>query len=272
VLTREAERLYLQKKYTLDKTEQMTYNGQLANFMADESAVTQCFISSEPPAATKQGAKVAYLKVADSGFNPYTNVIGTNEQTIKDHPEIVQAFVTASLAGWKAYVQDPTAALAYIKVQNKDTDAELATRGTRLDEGHSFTVATPWARSLTVCQGVPSGEAIATTKGQSSTAMRSWPGSTAWAATARWGRHGPGFSPRRSSQPGSTAAIIVRAPRVRPGGRRSRPRASVTQRGGRRCGRAGGASVTRARGMRGRAVRRHLAGRAEEAAGSVMRA
>ena len=126
--------LYLVAKYKLDQAQQMTYNGQLANFMADESAVTQCFLSSEPVAAAAQGAQVASLKVADSGFNPYVNVIGTNEQTIRNQPEVVQAFVTASLAGWKAYVADPTATLAYIKEQNKDTDPDQAAQAAAIEK------------------------------------------------------------------------------------------------------------------------------------------
>jgi NitT/TauT family transport system substrate-binding protein len=126
--------LYLVRKYNLDRAQQMTYNGQLANFMADETAVTQCYVSSEPLAAAKQGAQASYLKVADSGFNPYANVIGTTEQLIKDRPDVVQAFVTASLAGWQAYVQDPTAALAYIKAQNKDSDAELEAQAAAIEK------------------------------------------------------------------------------------------------------------------------------------------
>ena len=85
-------------------------------------------------AAAAQGAQVASLKVTDSGFNPYVNVIGTNEQTIRNQPEVVQAFVTASLAGWKAYVADPTATLAYIKEQNKDTDPDQAAQAAAIEK------------------------------------------------------------------------------------------------------------------------------------------
>jgi NitT/TauT family transport system substrate-binding protein len=126
--------LFLVAKYKLDQAQQMTYSGNLANFMADESAVTQCFLSSEPVAAAKQGVQVGTLRVADSGFNPYVNVIGTNEQVIKDQPDVVQAFVTASLAGWKAYVADPTATLAYIKDQNKDTDPDAAAQAAAIEK------------------------------------------------------------------------------------------------------------------------------------------
>jgi NitT/TauT family transport system substrate-binding protein len=131
--------LYIVKKFTLDKAQQMTYNGQIQNFLVDETAVQQCFISSEPLAAKKQGVEVGYLKVSDSGFNPYTDMMTTTEQVIKEKPELVQAFVTASLHGWKDYIADPTATLNYIKTLNKDTDLELSTQAAATEK--PFTTA-----------------------------------------------------------------------------------------------------------------------------------
>jgi NitT/TauT family transport system substrate-binding protein len=125
--------VYLQKKYNLDKAELMTYNGQLATFLADESAVFQCYISEEPIAAAKQGVEVGYLRTADSGYNPYSNIMGTTEQLIKDKPDVVQAFVTASLAGWKAYVEDPKPTLDAIKSVNKDYNIELGAQSAAIE-------------------------------------------------------------------------------------------------------------------------------------------
>jgi NitT/TauT family transport system substrate-binding protein len=126
--------LYIVKKFNLDKAQQMTYNGQLQNFLADETAVQQCFVSSEPLAAKKQGVQVGYLKVADSGFNTYSDMMTTTEQVIKEKPELVQAFVAGSLAGWKTFVADPTATLAYIKSLNKDTDLDLSTQAAAIEK------------------------------------------------------------------------------------------------------------------------------------------
>jgi len=126
--------LYIQKKYNLDKAQQLTYNGQIQNFLADETAVQQCFVSSEPLAAKKQGVDVGYLRVSDSGFNAYSDMMTTTEQVIKEKPELVQAFVAASLQGWRAYVADPTATLNYIKTLNKDTDLDLATQAAGVEK------------------------------------------------------------------------------------------------------------------------------------------
>jgi NitT/TauT family transport system substrate-binding protein len=125
---------YLVKKYGLDKAQQMTYNGQLQNFLADDTAVTQCFVSTEPLAAKKQGVDVGLLRLADSGYNPYPNLMATTEQVIKDKPELVQAFVTASLQGWKDYLADPTATNAYLKSINKDSDVDLSNQAAAIEK------------------------------------------------------------------------------------------------------------------------------------------
>lgn len=126
--------LYLQKKYNLDKAVQMSYNGQLATFLADPTAVFQCFLSEEPFSAAKQGATVGALRIMDSGYNPYQGVMGTTEQMIKDKPEVVQAYVNATLAGWKAYLQDPKPALAAMKQMNKDYDTDLGLKSAAFEK------------------------------------------------------------------------------------------------------------------------------------------
>jgi len=117
----------IKNKYKLEKTEQFNYNGQLATFLNDESIVTQCFVSSEPVILKKQGKNVGYLLNADSGFNPYNNAMICMEKTVKEQPELVQAYVTASLQGWRDYMTDPKPTLEFIKSDfNKDYDLDIA--------------------------------------------------------------------------------------------------------------------------------------------------
>jgi NitT/TauT family transport system substrate-binding protein len=106
---------YLKAKYNLNEVEQMQYNGQNALFLADEASVSQCFVTSEPVILKIQGYDIGALVNADSGFNPYQNAMVCTEQTIKDHPDLVQAYVTASLAGWMDYMSDPQPTLQFIK-------------------------------------------------------------------------------------------------------------------------------------------------------------
>jgi NitT/TauT family transport system substrate-binding protein len=115
----------LTKKYNLDKVQQFQYNGQLATFLADEENVFQCYVTSEPVILKHQGKDVGYLVNADSGFDPYQNAMVCLEKTIKEQPELVQAYVTASLQGWLDYVKEPMPVLEYIKSEYaKELDLE----------------------------------------------------------------------------------------------------------------------------------------------------
>jgi len=126
--------LYFKKKFNLDQVEELTYRGQLATFLADETAVTQCFVGDEPLAAEKQGFSVGALLNADSGYNPYGNVMFAMEQTVKDKPDLVQAYVIASLQGWKSYADKPEPILAFIKEYNKDYDIDLAAKTAQVEK------------------------------------------------------------------------------------------------------------------------------------------
>ncbi len=117
----------MKAKYNLDQAQQFAYTGQLATFLSDETIVTQCFVSSEPVILKRQGKQVGYLLNADSGFNPYNNAMICLEKTIKEQPDLVQAYVTASLQGWRDYMADPKPTLEHIKADfNKDYDLDIA--------------------------------------------------------------------------------------------------------------------------------------------------
>jgi NitT/TauT family transport system substrate-binding protein len=118
---------FLTAKYNLTEAQQFAYTGQAATFLSDEENVSQCFVSSEPVILKEQGKEVGYLLIADSGFNPYNNAMICLESTIRDQPDLVQAYVTASLKGWMDYVKDPEPTLEYIKSdfnQEKDLTIE----------------------------------------------------------------------------------------------------------------------------------------------------
>ena len=126
----------LTKKYNLDNVQQFQYNGQLATFLADEENVFQCFVTSEPVILKSQGKDVGYLVNADSGFNPYQNAMVTLEKTIKEQPDLVQAYVTASLQGWNDYVKEPKPVLEFIKsdyAKELNLDTEMLTFASERD-------------------------------------------------------------------------------------------------------------------------------------------
>lgn len=100
---------YLEKKYGFKSIKTVPYAGGITNFLADKNFVQQCFVSSEPLLAAKQGVKTKTFLVADTGFNPYTVVLATNGETLRKKPELVKNMVKAVKAGWENYLKNPKA-------------------------------------------------------------------------------------------------------------------------------------------------------------------
>lgn len=98
---------YLKTLYPWQGVKIVPYDGGVARFLADESFAQQCYVTSEPIAAKKQGGDPQVFLVADSGFNPYTTVIVARKELVSQKPEMVAAFVTASAEGWQNYLSDP---------------------------------------------------------------------------------------------------------------------------------------------------------------------
>jgi NitT/TauT family transport system substrate-binding protein len=115
---------FLKKKYGFDKVKVVPYDGGVARFVADKDFAQQCFITSEPIAARRQGAAPAVFLVADEGFNPYLAVVITRRELWKQHPERVRAFVAAVREGWRAYLDNPGPANAVMGKLNTTMDAE----------------------------------------------------------------------------------------------------------------------------------------------------
>lgn len=94
---------YLKNAYKLDKVEEINFTGQYANFIADKKSVVQGYITSDVASFAAQGVDVEYLEVASSGYRPYMSVIFTTEKFAIEHPEVVKAYVEATIKGWNYY-------------------------------------------------------------------------------------------------------------------------------------------------------------------------
>lgn len=75
----------------------------MERFLADEQFIQQCFVTSEPYFARQQGATVGTLLIAEAGFDPY-RVIYCRRDFAEQNPELVKAFVAASIQGWRDYL------------------------------------------------------------------------------------------------------------------------------------------------------------------------
>ncbi|MEP7121308.1 MAG: ABC transporter substrate-binding protein [Byssovorax sp.] len=115
---------FLKKKHGFDRAKIVPYDGGVARFVADKDFAQQCFVTSEPIAARQKGSDPQVFLVADEGFNPYVAVVITRRALFKEQPDRVRAFARATQEGWRAYLDDPTAANAAMGKLNPSMSAE----------------------------------------------------------------------------------------------------------------------------------------------------
>lgn len=115
---------FLKKKFTFDKVKVVPYDGGVARFLAEPDFAQQCFVTSEPLAAKKQGGDPQVFLVADEGFNPYLAVVIARRSLVEQKRALAQGFVRATREGWKAYLADPKPANAVMGALNRAMDAE----------------------------------------------------------------------------------------------------------------------------------------------------
>ncbi len=111
---------FLKRKYAPLAAKIVPYDYSITRFMADADFSQQCFITSEPFTAKSQGADPKVFLIAEAGFNPYAGLVVARGQTWREHPERVKAFIDATRAGWRAYLDDPTAVNTIMAELNKE--------------------------------------------------------------------------------------------------------------------------------------------------------
>ena len=115
---------YLLNKFGSPAVKMTAYSGGVAAFLAKPDYSQQCFVTSEPIEAQRQGGDPQTFLVADAGYNPYTTVLITKGDVVKQHPEKVKAMVEACRDGWRKYLDDAPATNAQLMKLNKDMDAQ----------------------------------------------------------------------------------------------------------------------------------------------------
>ncbi len=86
----------------------------MGRFLTDKDFIQQCFITNEPYFIARKGVQAKTMLIADSGFDPY-RVVFTDYRFAREYPELVSAFVAASIRGWLDYLENTPA----------ETNAEL---------------------------------------------------------------------------------------------------------------------------------------------------
>ena len=94
------------------------YTFNLQPFLVDPHAAVQAYPSSEPFEAARAGVPVNFFLLADDGYPPYGTTIITTRNFIQRRPDAVQAFVRASMLGWREYLVRPALANTRIRADN----------------------------------------------------------------------------------------------------------------------------------------------------------
>lgn len=80
--------------------------------------------TNEPTLLAQQGADVNVLKPRDYGINYYADTLFTTEKMINEQPELVQAFVAATVRGWEEALRDKESAVNDVLAVNSTLNRE----------------------------------------------------------------------------------------------------------------------------------------------------
>jgi len=114
---------YLEKRYGFGALQVVPYSYSIAPFLDDPTLTQQVFVTAEPIAARRAGSDPLVFLVADSGYDPYTAVVITHGQMLRDDAPRVAAFVAALREGWRGYLDDPNPANDVMGPLNPEMDA-----------------------------------------------------------------------------------------------------------------------------------------------------
>jgi NitT/TauT family transport system substrate-binding protein len=119
--------VWLKAKYgfTDDQVRKYTFNP--APFIADERAVQQGYLTSEPYTIRKvAGFEPRVFLLADEGYPSYATMVLAPTAFARDNAQALRAFIAASVEGWRDYLHgDARAADAMIRKANPDMTQDL---------------------------------------------------------------------------------------------------------------------------------------------------
>jgi NitT/TauT family transport system substrate-binding protein len=118
---------WLKAKYGFADSQIRKYTFNLAPFLVDKNAIQEGYLSSEPYSIEKAGGFAPQLfLLADNGYPGYANMVLVPDEWIEQRPEVVQAFVDATILGWIRYLYgDPSAGNELIKRDNPEMTEDL---------------------------------------------------------------------------------------------------------------------------------------------------
>lgn len=118
---------WLKTAYGFKDSQIRKYTGNPAPFIVDKKAIQQGYVTSEPLVIEREGGfKPKIFLLADNGYPTYGAMVLAQQSWVDAKPEIVRAFVQASIEGWRDYLNgDPAPADALIKKGNPDMTDDI---------------------------------------------------------------------------------------------------------------------------------------------------
>lgn len=114
--------VWLKAKYGFTDDQVRKYSFNLAPFLADERAVQQGYLTSEPYTIEREaGFTPKVFLLADEGYPSYAAMVLAPNAFARDNAGALRNFIAASIEGWRDYIQgDGKAADALIRKENPD--------------------------------------------------------------------------------------------------------------------------------------------------------
>ncbi|MGK2740249.1 ABC transporter substrate-binding protein [Tepidicaulis sp. LMO-SS28] len=119
--------IWLRVKFGFSDNQIRKYTFNLAPFLSDPEAIQQGYLSSEPYSIEKEaGFEPQVFLLSDYGYPGYGAMVLAPDSLIESEPEVVQAFVDATIKGWLSYLHgDPSPGNALILEDNPEMTADL---------------------------------------------------------------------------------------------------------------------------------------------------
>lgn len=117
---------WLKAKFNFKDRQIRKYTYSLAPWLVNKNTVQEGYLSSEPYSARQAGVVPNVFMFADAGYPGYSGMIMARQEFIAKNEKIVQAFVDASIEGWRDYIwNDPSAGNELIMNDNPEMTPEL---------------------------------------------------------------------------------------------------------------------------------------------------
>ena len=121
--------LYMRKHLPMENVKLVGYPGSITVFLNDENYGQQAYVFSEPFGVRNLGGKPKVLMVSDLGYNPYTSLLITTQETVDADRSLIDRMVRASKKGWTQYLQDSTKTDQHIHSLNEEMGLDILAFG-----------------------------------------------------------------------------------------------------------------------------------------------